>query len=259
MTRWLSVGIFLALFFWGCASSGKVDPKEKTADQLMSEGMESFEKEYYDEASENFQKIKDRYPYSKFAVEAELKIADSLYKRRLYDEDFDAYGEFQRLHPKNQNTAYVIYQKGMIHFERVSTTDRDQSHTLQAKEEFERLVKNFPQDEHANRARWKIRECYLKLAGSELRVGHYYYKMKKYRAAMGRYRYILKQYPDLGQYHEALEFLSKCEEKLSKELEEQKDQEKSSWSGKLNPFSWWHKSKSSEKSKLPEGQEESSW
>ncbi len=166
IARWLFAGLFMVLFFCGCASSNKVGPKEKTAEQLMSEGMEHFERGYYLGAVEPFQKIKDRYPYSKYCADAELRMADSLYKRDLYDEAFDAYSEFQRLHPKNKNTAYVIYQKGMCHFNKVSTTDRDQSHTFQAKEEFERLVKNFPQAENVNRARWKIRECYIKLAGS---------------------------------------------------------------------------------------------
>ena len=58
----------------------------------------------------------------------------------------------------------------------------------------------------------------MKLAGSELYVGHFYFKMKRYNAAMSRYRYILKNFPDLGQYHEALEYLSKSEEKLAEEM-----------------------------------------
>jgi outer membrane protein assembly factor BamD (BamD/ComL family) len=43
--------------------------------------------------------------------------------------------------------------------------------------------------------------------------------MKEYRAAMGRYRYLLENYPDLGQYHEALEYLSKCKDKLAEKQE----------------------------------------
>jgi outer membrane protein assembly factor BamD len=146
-------------------------------------------------------------------------MADTLYKRELYDEAFDAYDEFERLHPKNSNIAYVIYQKGMCHFSQVSTTDRDQSNTHAAKTQFERLVKKFPRTEYANRARRKIRQCYINLAEYELYVGHFYFKMKKYRAAMGRYQYLLENYPDLGQYHEALEYLSKCKEKLTEKQE----------------------------------------
>ncbi len=222
MTKHWNIIVFaascIALFLMGCAPKA-VGTKgaEKTAAELMEEGLYYFEKGYYQGAFESFQKIKDRYPYSKYCAEAELKMADALYNKQSYDEAFDAYNEFQRLHPKNPNIPYVIYQKGMCHFNQTSTIDREQSHSLQAKEEFDRLVKRYPQSEHSDEALWKIRECYMLLAGAELYVGHFYYKMKKYKAAMVRYRYVLEHYPDLGQYHEALEYLTKCKEKLAEE------------------------------------------
>jgi len=216
--RWVLVWFFLAFFLGGCATDGALSKKkEKTPDALMAEGMKNFEDEYYLGAIETFQKIIDRYPYSRHIADAELRVADCNYHLQKWDEAFDAYAEFQRLHPKNPNMAYAFYQKGMCHFNQVSTIDRDQWHTLQAKEEFERLVNNFPKSEYADRAYWKIRECFVLMAGSELYVAHFYYKMKKYKAAMIRYRYILENYPDLGQYHEALEYLSKCKEKLAEE------------------------------------------
>ncbi|TET93185.1 MAG: outer membrane protein assembly factor BamD, partial [Desulfobacteraceae bacterium] len=218
---WLFAGIFLVFSLGGCAWFDRFfgEDVEKSPAELMNDGMENIERGRYSAATEAFQNLKDRYPYSKFAITAELKLADTLYKRELYDEAFDAYDEFERLHPKNSNIPYVIYQKGMCHFSQVSTIDRDQSNTNAAKGQFERLVRKFPTTEYANRARRKIRQCYISLANYELYVGHYYYKMKKYRAAMGRYRYLLENYPDLGQYHEALEYLSKCKDKLAEKQE----------------------------------------
>ena len=217
MAKWLFTWILIVLFFGGCAKWGHGPQEEETPARLMREGMEYRERGHYEAATEAFQKIKDRYPYSKFAVDAELKMADALFERLLYDEAFDAYSEFERLHPKNPNIPYIIYQKGMCHFKQVSTVDRDQSHTLQAKEELERLVKKFPNSEYTNRAARKIRKCYMNLAEHELYVGHFYYKMNNYRAAMGRYRHVLERYPDLGQYHEALEFLNKCKAQFTGE------------------------------------------
>ncbi|MFO7738143.1 MAG: outer membrane protein assembly factor BamD [Desulfatiglandaceae bacterium] len=215
----LLAGAAMMFSFCGCSLLDHFfgDDMEKPPAELMNEGMENLERGRYTAASEAFQNLKDRYPYSKFAVAAEIKLADSLYKRELYDEAYEAYDEFERLHPKHPTIPYVIYQKGMCHFVQVSTIDRDQSHTYQAKESFERLVNTFPNSEYVNRARRKIRECYIYLAEYELYVGHYYYKMKKYRSAMGRYRYLIENYPDLGQYKEALEYMSKCREHLNKE------------------------------------------
>ncbi len=227
--KWLCAGALLVFLLNGCALwDWFFEKHEKTPAELWNEGMEDFKGGDYEQAAEIFQQLKDRYPYSKFAVEAELKMADAYYRRKLYLEAYDAYGEFERLHPRNPNIPYVIYQRGMCHFNQISTIDRDQSHTLKAKDEFERLVKRYRRSEYANMARRKIRQCYINLAEYELYVGNYYYKMKKYQTAMARYLYLIEHYPDLGQYHIALERLKKCKEKLAQEE-------------KAGEGSWWKK------------------
>lgn len=213
-----------ALFLLGgCALFEKYFGKEeeKGASELMSDGTEAFEKGRYEEAKEAFQKLKDRYPYSKFAITAELKMADALYAKEDYDEAYEAYDEFERLHPKNPEIPYVIYQKGMCQFQQVKTIDREQSHTLKAKEEFERLVGRFPNDEYAHKARRNIRGCLISLAEYEFYVANYYYKMGKYQAALVRYTYVIENYQDMGQYHGALEFIAKCKEKIAQEEKKQ--------------------------------------
>jgi outer membrane protein assembly factor BamD len=191
--------------------------EEKSASELMSDGTRDFERGRLKDAKEAFQKVKDRYPYSKFAIVAELKMADAAYENGDYDEAFDAYDEFEKLHPKNMEIPYVIYQKGMCQFRQMSTIDREQLHTHKAKEEFERLVGRFPRDEYAHLGRKNIRECMIFLAENELYVANYYYKIGKYRAALARYTYLIQNYPDLGQYHQALEAMARCKEKLLKE------------------------------------------
>jgi len=178
--------------------------EEKTPSELMAQ------------AGEAFQKIKDRYPYSKFAILAELKMADTLFMRSSYDEAYDAYKEFERLHPTHQAIPYVIYREGMCHYKQMKSIDRDQGPSTKAKEDFGRLVNRFPKNVYAARARMKIRKCYVNLAQHELYVGRFYFRMKEYRAASSRFRYAIGHYPDVGQYYEALEYLGRCEEKLAK-------------------------------------------
>ncbi|MBN1104201.1 MAG: outer membrane protein assembly factor BamD [Deltaproteobacteria bacterium] len=207
----------------GCALIEKYfgAEEEKGAPELMAEGTESFERGYYEEAKEAFQKLKDRYPYSKYAITAELRVADAMYEEEEFDEAYEAYGEFERLHPRNPEIPYVIYQKGMCQFRQVNTIDREQTHTLKAKEEFERLIGRFPRDEYAQRARKNIRKCLIFMAEHELYIGNYYYKMGKYRAALARYTYLIENYPDMGQYHHALELIARCKDKIEKEDKEQ--------------------------------------
>ncbi len=193
--------------------------EELTPHELLIEGQEYLEAGRYQSAADSFQQITDRYPYSPQAIRAELLMADAVYKRKDYALAYELYDEFERLHPRNENVPFVIYRKGMCHLERVSTIDRDQTHTHAAKDEFERLVRQFPEDRYSKLARIKIRKCLIYLAEYELYVGHFYFKRGNLRAAMGRYQYIIENYPDMGQYHEALEYIHICQERLSREQE----------------------------------------
>ena len=230
MIPWFLAGIFILLLFNGCALWNSLFGEEElTPAELMSQGVEDFNDGKFEAATESFQKIKDRYPYSEFAVKAELKMADALYERDLFDEAYDEYTEFEKLHPRNPEIPYVVFQKGMCNFSRVSTIDRDQTYTWKAKEDFERLIKRYRRSAYTERARKKVRECYIKLAEHELYVGNFYFKMEKYQPAMSRYIYLIENYPDVGQYYEALEKIKICREKLA----EEKNEEGMSWWGRL--------------------------
>jgi outer membrane protein assembly factor BamD len=224
IVRYMTALLGAALLLGGCAMVDSFlfgDEEEFGPSELMIQGMESLEGGDYKGAVEAYQALKDRYPYSEYAITAELKLADALYLQETYEEAYEAYDEFEKLHPKNKDIPYVIYQKGMCHFLQMKTNDREQSHTLSAREEFERVIKRFPRDDHANRARKNLSVCLVFLAEYELKVGHFYFKMGKYRAALARYSYVIHTYPDMGQYHEALEYIGKCKKKIAEEKEDE--------------------------------------
>lgn len=242
--RNILLGTIVLFLLGGCSLYGKYfgGKEDKRPAELMREGMKNFERGNYEEATEAFQLLKDRYPYSKYAIMAELKMADGFYEKEEFEEALAAYDDFERLHPKNENIPYVIYQKGMCNFRQVTTIDRDQSFTLKAKDEFERLVKRFPRSEYANRGRKNIRQCLIYLAEYELYVGHYYYRMGKFRTAMNRYTYLIQNYPDMGQYHVALDYIRRCKEKLKEkeplveETEKKEKKEKKSGAPRMWTF-----------------------
>ena len=131
--------LFFALY--GCSLFQSVPQEdERSAEELMSEGLWEFEDGNYGQAADAFQKLKDRYPYSKLAIEAELKFADSLFKRKAFEDALEAYSEFERLHPKDPHIPYIQYQKGMCSFKQIRGFDREQTHALRARIEFGRLI-----------------------------------------------------------------------------------------------------------------------
>ena len=195
------------------ALSGSED--KTTPARLMQEGMDHLDKGRYGQAIRAFEKIITRHPHSDFADTAMLKMADAYYGSEEYQAARSAYEIYEKIQPCNPNIPHVIYQEGMCYFNEVKGIDKNQSLTLRAKGRFEHLVKRYPGKEYAERAQKRIRECDQYLAEYELQVGHFYYNMKKYRAAIGRYQYVMKNYPDLAQHQEALEYFKKSKERLN--------------------------------------------
>jgi outer membrane protein assembly factor BamD len=188
-----------------------------TADELAWEGMDAYESGKYLKAITKFQKIKDFYPFSKYAILAELKIADAHYQRKEYEEAIFEYENFERLHPRNEAIPYVIYQIGRCYFDQIDTTDRDQTSARKALEAFQRLQKQFPEDQYARRSEEHISIALKSLAGHTYRIGVFYYKTKHYKAALHRFMSIISDYPDVGYHQQALEYIAKCEASIAKE------------------------------------------
>ncbi|MDH3826598.1 MAG: outer membrane protein assembly factor BamD [Desulfobacterales bacterium] len=190
------------------------------AQELAWEGMDAYESGKYDKAIEKFQKLKDYYPFSKYAILAELKIADAHYQREEYEEAAFAYENFEQLHPRNEAIPYVIYQIGRCYYDKIDSPDRDQTSAQKALETFQRLVKQFPGDQYSTRAAEHIKTAQKSLAGHAYVVGIFYYKTKHYKAALNRFMSIISDYPDVGYHQKALEYIARCEASIAREESE---------------------------------------
>lgn len=212
MKRKIILATVFLLLATGCAWF-KSKP-EKSAVELVNDGMEYFEDGDYKDAIEYFKQLKDWYPFSKYAILAELKIADAHFQLQQYEEAIFAYEEFETLHPRNEAIPYVTYQIGLSYFRQADTIDRDQSNTQKALDTFNRLIKTFPENEYAKRSLAHKTQCQKLLAGHDMYVGLFYYKSKRYRAALSRFQSVLNNYPDSGVHHEALHYIATCEESI---------------------------------------------
>jgi outer membrane protein assembly factor BamD len=188
-----------------------------TAQELAWEGMDAYENGKYQKAIEKFEQLKDNYPFSKYAILAELKIADAHYQREEYEDAVFAYENFEQLHPRNEAVPYVIYQIGRCYYDQIGTLDRDQTSAQKALETFQRLLKQFPRDQYSTRAAEHIKTAQKSLAGHAYVVGVFYYNTKHYKAALHRFMSIISDYPDVGYHQKALEYIAKCEGSIAEE------------------------------------------
>jgi outer membrane protein assembly factor BamD len=215
MKNILTILTLVCLIGSGCGWFEPEISDEKFAQELAWDGMDEYEAGNYKLAILNFERLKDWYPFSKFAMLAELKIGDCYYHMEEYDDAIAAYKEFVELHPQNDAVPYVIYQIGMCHYDRMDTVDRDQTVTREALLHFSIVRKEYPKSEYANKAEENISKCYKLLAGHELYVGRYYFRLERYEAALHRFKSILKKYHDVGVSHLAMEYIAECQERLS--------------------------------------------
>lgn len=204
----------------GCLFGGK---ETDTAEELAEKGMEYFDDEDYYDALKAFTTLKERYPYSRYAILAELKVADAHFHRKEYAEAIAAYAEFVQLHPKNDAIPYVLYQIGECYYKQLLSEDRDQTPTRRAISAFQRLLKEQPNSTYANKAKERIQDCRKLLAQHELYVAKFYFKSKLYEAALSRFEGVLERYKDvlpLNKRKEVLNFVLACKKKLSEQIGE---------------------------------------
>ena len=217
MKRIIALLLVLLLVISGCAWFETKE--ERTAQELVSDGMDQFNSGDYKKAIESFENLKDWYPFSKFVILAELKTADAYYHLKNYEEAVAGYEEFENLHPRNEAIPYVIYQTGLCYFEQIDTIDRDHTPANKALEIFMRLQKQFPGNLYAKRAEEHIKKCIKMLAGHEFYVAFFYFKSKHYKAALSRFKWVLTNYPDVGVHEKALQYIALCEDLLKKQEE----------------------------------------
>ncbi len=209
---YFAIMLLIAVHLFGCAWFQAKE--EKTARELAEEGTEALRDKDYRKAIESFEKLKDWYPFSRYSILAELKLGDAHYYCKEYEEAIFAYEEFENLHPKNEAVPYVVYQIGRCYFDRLQAIDRDQTMARETLQTFERLIRTYPDSPYARKAEKYMKVCNRNLAEHEFYVGMFYYKTKHYKAALERFKTVLRSYPDLGVHRKALEYIPLCQDRI---------------------------------------------
>lgn len=205
--------VVLCGFLISCSSDQKND--SSTAEGAFKSAEEYEKADRFEEAVIKYGEVKNQYPYSRFAVMAEMKMADLHFKREAYIEAQSAYQLFKELHPKHPQIDYVTFQIGMSYFKQLPPTmDRDLTLARKAIVSFDEVIRNFPGSTFAVQAAEKKSEAFNMLAQKELYIARFYLHQKQYAAALGRFETILQSYPDHSE-KEALYGAAVCAEKNS--------------------------------------------
>jgi outer membrane protein assembly factor BamD len=212
----------------GCAKSPPQFEEVPPAEELYAEGQKTLEgKRFlglwpytdYGDAIESFQSIIDNYPYSEYAVLAELAIADAYFDDGKYEEALSYYRDFTDLHPQHERVPYTIYRSALCHERRVRSENRDQTATREALIFLDHLLATYPYSDYADQGELLWRELRTSLARQVNGIGDFYLKRSEWESAAERYRSLLNEYPGLGLDAEALYKLGICYAEMNR-LEE---------------------------------------
>ena len=170
--------------------------QKPTGENYYAQGQLDFATKEYKAAIENYQQVIDKFPFSPYAEDAEMKIGLAYYQQKDYAEAIGALDDFQRMHPTSKNLELVTYYIGLSYYDQIGREDQDQGKTAAALKRFQELEERFPEGDFAELAHDKILVCREMLARNQLIVGNYYYKRANFRAAESRFAELLQKYPE---------------------------------------------------------------
>lgn len=214
-----------------CASTGTEVAQEEmpSAEALYSQGEQQLEKSAFfgllndrDKAIESFQQIIDNYPYSDYAVRAELRIGDAYFEDEKYEEALSYYRDFAELHPQHDQVPYTLYRAALCHVRQSKESNRDQTATRQALTYLDKLLARYPQAPQAKEAETLWKEMRSRLAEHEMQIADFYMDREEYQSAADRFRGVLNKYPGLGFDAQALYNLGVCYSEMELDDEAQR-------------------------------------
>ncbi len=212
----LLIASLAAAVLAGCGIFGKeIDTTEGwSAAKLYAEASEEMDSGSYKQAIELYEKLEARYPFGRYAMQAQLDVAYANYKAEEPEAAIAAADRFIKLYPQNPYVDYAYYLKGIVNYNRsvgfldkyvpTDPSQRDPGAALDAFEDFSALVKRFPDSKYAADARQRMLYLRNNLAQHEVNVARYYMKRGAYVAAANRANYVIERFQRTPAVQDAL-------------------------------------------------------
>ena len=209
----------LALLLSGCGwLQGLQGDNDETAgwsaQRLYSEAKTAMNEGSWATAVKYFEKLEARYPFGRFAQQAQLEIAYAYYRDNEPASAVAACDRFIKLHPNHPNVDYAYYLKGVVNFyedQNIFTqfaaqdpTERDPQSARDSFAAFKELATRYPDSKYTPDALARMKYLVNALAWHEVHVAQWYMKRGAYVAAANRASYAVKTYPEAPATEDAL-------------------------------------------------------
>ena len=216
----------------GCSSLSKEDETTGwSAQRLYGEAKDAMASRDWQKAIKYLEKLEARYPYGRYAQQAQLEVAYANWKDGERASAVAAADRFIKMYPNHPNVDYAWYLKGLVNFYELQgvlswlttpdMSDRDPKASREGFLAFKEVVTRFPDSPYAPDSAERMRFLVNALAANEVHVARYYMKRSAYLAAANRAQYAIQHYPQAPAIEEAMVILKQAYDALGmKELSE---------------------------------------
>jgi outer membrane protein assembly factor BamD len=216
--RWLRLlPLLTVLLTLGCASTDDDPFANMSAQELYDKAKSALNSGDYETAINTFEQLEARYPFGKYAQQAQLEIAYAYYKFDEPDSSIATADRFIRNNPGNPHLDYAYYLKGLANYTRGANivdrlagrepSEKDTRALRDSFNDFTQLVKKFPDSRYTPDAKARIVFLHNTLAKYEINVAEYYMRRGAYVAAANRAKYVIENYQRTPAAREALQVL----------------------------------------------------
>ena len=208
----------------GWLSAEKDETAGWSAQKLYGEAKDAMNSKSWDKAIKYLEKLEARYPYGRFAQQAQLDVAYAYWKNAERASAIAAADRFIKLYPNHPNVDYAYYLKGLVNFNENTgllgilddpdMSERDPKGTRESFEAFRELTTRFKDSKYREDALARMRYLVNSLALNEVHVARYYMKRGAYVAAANRAQYAVRNYPQAPAVEEAVFIMVKAYDAL---------------------------------------------
>ncbi len=216
-----SLALIFLLWLSGCGLLPEVHDETRgwSAQKLYSEAKQQMAEGGYEKAIKYFEALEARYPFGRYAQQAQLEVAYAYFKSNEPVSAVAACDRFIKLHPNHPNVDYAYYLKGLVNFNEdigllgaianQDMSERDPKAARESFESFKELANRFPDSKYAPDAVARMKYLVNALASHEVHAARYYFKRGAYVAAANRGQHVLQNYPQAPATEEALALMVK--------------------------------------------------
>ena len=212
----------------GCASGPKKPDKltrellSQSKEELFAKGKALIEKKKYEIGRKYLTFVFETYPNDPLGRQALLMVADSYFRQGTtagFTEARFRYRDYLNRYPGVPQRDYARYQFALCYDKEHEKPDRDQTSTREAVQQYQALVREYPDSNFAMAARDRIRKLTDLLAEHEFSVGYFYMRKGASEAALGRFISIDERFPEYGAKDKLLFYSARVATKLGRREE----------------------------------------